>query len=179
MNYTRINTVGVDRPIQRLQTALYNYLSGYFDSLNGYGRVHKNVEGEYFKLETHVSKGEYEDVLRSDDSRFFFYLHNSINYDVTPSAKVDVFFMVDLMDYSTSPERLDEEILARVNKVINGSQFKIIGIEKGIDYLNQILKGGNYDPTSRVKNIQFEDMQPYHVFCFKCEVQGYSLQICD
>lgn len=170
MNNVRTNLIGVDKPIQRLQICLYDYLNNY-GAINGFGRVYENVKEDVFSLEHHTESGDYQNVLRNDDSRFFFYRHEGIDNPV--KSKVDIVFMVNLDHFYDTDERNDEEIKARAYKIIDQSTFDLKEIG-GIKYLNQLLKSS----VLNTNNVKWDDMHPMHVFVFQTEIT-HDLNICD
>ncbi len=123
-------------------------------------------------LETYVGNDEYEDVLRSDDSRFFFVLNPEINIPDAITANVGVVFMVNLEELYSTKERLDEQFRGLCLNVLEDTQLKPKKISIGTNYLKRYL-ANNFDNTS----FEFEDIQPLHVFVIETEV-NYNFKNC-
>ena len=173
MNNRLIETVGIDTKIQRLQDTLYSDLND-TGAINGFGRVYKNIKGSGVVLEHHDENNEYQDVLRSDDSRFFFIVGDNIPFESDPRARVDIVFMVDLSTfYPNSEIRKDEQFRLKCLQTVRESQFEIKGVQLGSKYLNNMVNGYGSDV-----NFKMDDLHPYHIFTVQTEI-NYNINTCN
>lgn len=173
MNNLITNPVGIDKAIEALQISLYNELQLLSTSIKAYGRVFKNAKDSGFVLETFIEgTNEYRDVLSGEDTRFFFYLHDTINGDTDVTAKVDLVCMVNLNTLFNASGRRDEEFRAIVSNVLHRSRFKQLKIVIGMEYIER-LASGLYERA----NLSYSDMHPYHAVTFQTEV-NYKLKTC-
>lgn len=182
MNNLRTNTSGIDIHLENLQTKLYNAFVKVNSSLNlnGFGRVYINPSETGFRLEWYKGDDEYEDVLRCDDSRFFFVMNPQLETEDSISAKVGIVFMIDLNDLYQNTERNDEKLRQLAYNTILKSAFKPKKITIGTDYLNRFALGFTGSPRRRNIDavLDFEDMNPYHIFTIETEVD-YTFKNCN
>ena len=173
-NNLRTNTSGIDIQIERIQTRLYKKLNSLNEGIdiNGFGRVYLNKYEEGSKIECYTGNNNYEDVLRSDDTRFFFVLNPEISVPDAISADIGLAVMADLSELFGFEDREDEKLREIVCNVLEKSGFKIEAISIGVDYLKRYLKGV-FDNT----NLDFEDMEPLHVFTVKGKI-NYTFKDC-
>lgn len=170
MNYTRKNLIGVDKAIDKIQRKLYGVLSSK-GSIKGYSRVYKNKRNG-FVFEAYVGSNEYEDVLGTDESKFFFVDNEQKNIDQDPSSLVDIVFMVDLNDFFTSSEeRKDEEFKSIVYTVLQNSRFKMTQIN-GHERLETLLRGYGIG-----KSVEFDHLHPKLIFTIQGTL-NYNLKTC-
>lgn len=182
MNNRKPNPTGVDKPIDALQLKLYKEFSS-LGVIKGFPRVYIGPHKDQgYVLQHYLGEGEYEDVLRNDDSRFFFYLNPEINVSDQNSAKVGIVFMVDLSDLTDDDTRRDEFLRNRALDVVNRSSFKPSTIKTGLNHLKSIM-GRVYTMNSRSRdvfystNFELDDMHPFHVFTIECDI-NYSYKNC-
>lgn len=184
MNHLRENPFGVDKKIDIIQKSLYKTLSKK-GSINGFSRVYLNPhKDEGMVLQSYVGSNNYEDVLRDNDSRFFFYLKPTMDASDQISATLGIVFMIDLDSfYNESATRRDEEFRGLAFNVVERSGLKPKTIYLGLDYLKSVM-GNVFTTSSRARdtfistNFKFEDMQPLHTFVIETEV-NYSINICN
>jgi hypothetical protein len=168
MNITKPSVTGVDIPIQKLQTVLYNQIKALWpvtdSNFNLYGRAYRNQLKDGYIQEIYTATGEYKDSY-FDDTLYgsgFFGLESVKVNDLDAVASVYLILMVNLDLIKPGTTRNDEEVRIDVERICMNHQFGFLltGIVTGID---QVFKG--YD----IKGIKFRDMQPYH--CFRLNFQ--------
>lgn len=173
MNNLKTNPIGIDKAIERFQIPVYEELKKLNASIKGYGRVYINKRSSGYVLETYLEgTNDYVDVLNGEDSRFFFYLYDTLigNSDLT--VKVDFVCMVNLDDFFGTPERKDEEFRAIIVELFHRSSFNLKKIILGMQHI-EMLSSGLIDRS----NISFSDMHPFHAVTFQAEV-NYKLKTC-
>lgn len=187
MNNTRTNPSGIDLVIDKVQRELYDLLTTKYDgkSIKGFSRAYKNPREKGFVPEVFVSgsNGEYADVYFDDSvDLMFLFLEkddHSTKDETVFSTEVKIVFMMDLQRLlQDNPEenpqdRADENVredIVPLLELISDNGFDIIGVEKGI---RNVFRG--YDTES----IQFQDMQPNHIFAVKTTMYYYVTQKCS
>ncbi|MDB5288534.1 MAG: hypothetical protein JWR05_3483 [Mucilaginibacter sp.] len=171
MNYLKLNqdgtaaTTGIDIPVQKLQTVLYNQIKGLWPvtdaNFNMYGRAYRNQLDTGYVPEVYIGNGEYKDSYFDDTLKgsAFFGLGEvgkaTKEGDVT--ANVFLIFMVNLDLIKPGTNRNDEEVRIDIERLCleRNYGFFLSGIITGID---QVFKEYN------IKSIKFRDMQPWHCF---------------
>ena len=182
MNVTKQSVTGVDIPIQKLQSFLYNALKPTWDytdaTFNAYGRAYRNQTNDGYTPEIYNSKGEYSDAYFDDklSGSSFFGLGETTKVDGGDVlANVFIIYMVNLSKIKPSEPRNDEEARIDVERLLLAPQygFNLTGIITGID---QVFK--EYSGYKAVKGIKFRDMQPWH--CFRLNFQvNYNIYDCN
>ncbi len=170
MNYIKSNPVGVDKPIEKLKRQIYSAISCK-GSIDAYGRVYKNKRKDSFVLEAYKGNNEYEDVLGTDKSRFFFVVDERKRFNEDPNSVIDIVFMVDLNSFYSSHERNDEEFKALVYSVLKDSLLEVTDFF-GHERLNTILRGYEFG-----KSLVFDHMHPKLIFTVQGTV-NYNLKNC-
>jgi hypothetical protein len=183
-NVLKPSVTGIDIPIQKYQTFLYNGLRAKWNietMFNMYGRAYRNQTQDGYTPEIYKGNDEYSDSYFDDT------LHGSAFWGVGEQTKVSlegditaqvfVIFMVNLnfIKPSFSGQRNDEEVRVDVATlaVERFSGFFLTGIITGID---QVFK--EYSGYKAVKGIKFRDMQPWH--CFRLNFQvNYNIYDCN
>ncbi len=163
MLYIKENPTGADRPIQRLQSHLYDGLRRTWGikegDYNSFGRVYRNQTSKGYIPEAYMGSGEYRDTFIDD--RFpvtsFFAVESPVNVDeVTMRANVSLIFCVDLNRIKQGVKhRADEEAHLDVVELCNMYGFAVKSIVTGIDKVFQEYS---------VARITFNDMHPHHCF---------------
>ena len=170
-NNIRTSTVGIDTPIQGLQTFIYNQLmipwaySG--DTFNMFGRAYRNYVGDGYAPQLFIN-GTDKDYFADnfyDDTKFgtaFWGVGEKTVYEAG-STLADVFliFMINLTKIKGSGSRMDEE--ARLDVEIICSQIRngarMVGFRTGIDSVFQ-----EYTSKSLRDKIKYTDAHPFHCF---------------
>lgn len=155
MNHLIENPVGIDKPIKRLQKALYDKL----EYSEGYGRIYKTeIDGRkevpsYFLKDTQ----DYIEVLTDDSlvGSFFFveYYRTKVN-GPKYETQVDIIFQANIERmYPNIKHRADEEMMEDVMSVLERFKFyEVTDVVKGINALTGFhhqLK--DYQPYSYLK----------------------------
>jgi hypothetical protein len=183
MNVTKPTVTGVDIPIQKYQTVLYNALLATWTitdlTFNMYGRAYRNQTIDGYTPEIYKGNNEYNDSYFDDtlSGSAFWGLGEqtkiSLAGDVT--ANLFVIFMVNLDLIKPGTTRNDEEARIDVERIAlkRDYGFFLTGIITGID---QVFK--EYSGYKAVKGIKFRDMQPWH--CFRLNFQvTYNIYDCN
>lgn len=182
MLVTKPSVTGIDIPIQKYQSVLYNQLKpiwGFTDStFNLYGRAYRNQTQDGYTPEIYKGHNEYNDSYFDDTlagSAFFGLGETTKVTNADILANVFVIFMVNLNKIKPGTTRNDEEVRIDVERIaltnING--FFLTGIITGID---QVFK--EFSGYKAVKGIKFRDTQPWH--CFRLNFQvNYNIYDCN
>lgn len=161
--YLKINPVGIDIVIQKLQTSLYSALN--WQKYESYGRAYKNKKSGQTIPEVFISNKDYREVLLDDkvNASSFFIAGDNITYNEMATAKVSLIVQCDLLAlYAGIAHRADEEMHEEIIRHIKQNDYAdFIGITTGIE---QVYSDLNID-------IKYtDDMQKYHVVKFDFEV---------
>jgi hypothetical protein len=179
VNYTRTSTIGIDTVVQSIQNDIYNNLvSEWGDSIDGYGRVYKNInsDGEVIP-ELYIGKGDYKPIYHNDNkAATFFFVEGDLHTTedeflyITESKFV---FMVNLEKAFSDTDRSDEKAHRDVLEFMRETayeRFTITGIEKGVKrVLNEF----------ETKGIKFQDIHPYHCFSVNVTLSYYLTDKCN
>ena len=158
-NYTKVNPVGVDVAIQKLQNHLFSKLD--WDNCEVFGRVYKLKSEKGLVPRAFIDNKDYKDVFTDDRKTSTIFFVDEDKHTTKEGIKfecdVKIVFMVDLK--KAIPEithRADMEVEQQVVELIRSrSNFKINALEKGLEI---VLKEFNKE------NLEKTDMQPFHVF---------------
>lgn len=173
MLITKINPVGVDILIQKMQAYLHNGLAkkwGYANTGSGpelverdhlfkaYGRAYRNQKDDGYVPEVYVGSKEYKEVFVDDtlNGLSFFLTGDTVREGFY--NQVSIIYHVDLAKIKPNIEhRGDEE--ARVDAIElvrkNSFGFTLQGFVTGIENV--------YREFNR-KEIKFRDIHPFHCF---------------
>lgn len=165
MNFLKTNSVGIDKPIKKIQTYLYENWAD--DTFNAYGRVYKHEKNNKIFPLYYSSNRDYDEVLLDDSltGSYFFSIGNSekieINGNVT--SPCEILFTVDLSTLTGDLERQDEEIKQEVIEHLQ--RFK------GIFNISEVVTGLDnvYSEFTGVAD-HFKDLQPYFHFKIKGDI---------
>lgn len=166
MNITKPTVIGIDIPIQKFQTVLYNKIKTIWpvddSSFNMYGRAYRNqAQAKGYQPEVYVGNNEYNDSYFDDTLKgsAFWGLTSpeKVTAEGDTTAQVFVIFMVKLDQIKPGITRNDEEARNDIQKIALNrfSGLYMTGVVTGID---QVFKEYNLD------NIKFRDMHPWHCF---------------
>lgn len=150
MNHLKSSPVGIDKPIQRLQKALYNKLE--FDE--GYGRIYKVERDARKEIPAFfLNKIDYKEVLTNDrinGSFFFVEYYRTLQDGPMLETEVDIIFQMNLKLMKPNiSHRADEEMRVDILKAIEPYRFfNITDIVKGRNALNGFFH-------------RLQDMQPF------------------
>lgn len=171
MNYVRQNPVGIDSPIEKIKKSLYDYLSG-LGRIDAYGRVYLNQRGKKKVLEAYVGKNEYEEVMGTDRSTFFFYVEPEDAFNEDPQAKVNIVFTIDLNHFYNVDDRNDENFKLSVLSILDSGRFETTMLYRDESYLKRLLR------NSGIKHsYNFDNMHPKMIFSVQGKV-NYKYKIC-
>lgn len=183
MNVTKPTVTGVDIPIQKYQTVLYNAILATWTitdlTFNMYGRAYRNQTTDGYTPEVYKGNNEYNDSYFDDtlSGSAFWGLgeQTKVNLGGDVTANLFVIFMVNLNLIKPGTTRNDEEARVDVERIAlkRDYGFFLTGIITGID---QVFK--EYSGYKAVKGIKFRDMQPWH--CFRLNFQvTYNIYDCN
>ncbi|MEO0572582.1 MAG: hypothetical protein AAF039_12825 [Bacteroidota bacterium] len=173
MNFIKTNSVGVDKPIQKIQERLYAALDS-LGTINGYGRVYKNKRKNRFVFECYKGNDEYEDITSQDGSNFFCHVEETVDLTDAPQANLNWIFMLNLEHfYNGNIERMDEEIKQVVNASLIRKPFTLSSMVSGPEFVDNLLKGF-FDG----KSLAQRDMHPYCIFTVRGTVT-YNYKNCS
>lgn len=163
MNYVKPTVTGIDIPIQKLQTLLYDRIKTLWgvtgDNFNMFGRAYRNQLQDGYVPEVYVGSNEYKDSYFDDKlagSAFFGYETTKLN-GLDTTAVVSLIMMVNLTKIKPGTTRNDEEARVDIEQICleRNYGFFLTGIVTGID---QVFK------EYGTKSIKYRDMQPWHCF---------------
>ncbi|MDF2189287.1 hypothetical protein [Paraflavitalea sp. CAU 1676] len=183
--------VGIDVPIQKMQTFIHNKLIALWniDETNGpkymaYGRCYRNRDQKYgyiaenYKGDSITGGVDYEETYWDDNMTVvsFFGVANSIRHEGTKElASVHLVYFLDLAKVKpTIAHRADEEVhkdlLSLVGNVLHG--FTYTGLDTGVD---NVLR--EYPGSRRENRMVAVDMHPRHCFRLNFDLM-YHKNIC-
>lgn len=170
MIYLKENPIGIDLPLQRLQTALYNGLVQRWGILeadyNCFGRVYRNQESDrgYFP-EAFIEGRDYEDPLTNDRiAATSFFGESSRTNIVGYQAETDVhlIFCIDLSKVKPNiTHRPDEECHMDILSILNKNS--VFATVESTELWNDFIFR-EYNAWRSQDGMKFSDMHPYHCF---------------
>ena len=186
MLFLKTAPVGVDIPIQKLQSYLHEKLLTKWSLQNAdyeaYGRCYRNQKEAGYVAEVYVGGNEYKEVYLDDRiaAISFFGLSGDIDHVVTNIADVHLVFWVNIkLLYPSITHRGDEEVRKDVQVLVdNGYQgFEFTGMRMGIERVHQEYRGTIMAAQANLDPLKFRDMHPYH--CFRLDFKlTYNINRC-
>ena len=186
MNYTKAKPVGIDKPIQLLQTFLYSKVSTLFNlddnNYNQYGRIYRNTDGTNgYQPQAFVGGLEYDPLFLNDKivMHSFFDIGETItaNTDLAYKYKANVSLYVfcnvakleTLVTGYAPVSRYDEEVRVAFMNLLDGKyEFRIQTIDVG-------AKKALSDYTGKDKTVDVSKaQQPYHIFRINMVLPNYD-----
>lgn len=172
MIYAKTNPKGVDFAIDRMQTRLET-LS--WDDKHIYGRMYLNTINGKVIAEAYKGNDKYQDVFVDKKKAVIigFIERGNVVLDNTgkvQTSTIDIVCTLNLKKISNSTERIDEEALQEVLKIV----------QKTSGWLPERIRKGNVKEVFNfmdTANITFRDMQPHCNFVITCKV-NYLNNIC-
>ena len=156
---------GIDLPIQALQTDLSNKLSWLSHS---FGRAFKNEDKDgQFVPECYVGGDEYQELLPDDsvDAMCFFDVDDSVSFENRQSkTNVRIIFFINLEKcFPTLSHRADENAIVDIYDILKSYAhgWELTDVKK---IAKNIFAEYNYTQS------WLDDMQPYFVCSFECEL---------
>lgn len=168
MIIAKTDPVGIDRVIDLIQKSIDAPLSEKWADITIYPRVYKMHHKDESRLEHYVGNGDYEAVLSSDKNKIFFTQGDSpsVSRDGMAVNDLNVFCIVNIDDTNISLHRADEEVhMDLVTELTNVPGLEITGVEYGLDNIRRLVE----DPFE-FGNFKYSDIQPYHVFAVRTQV---------
>ena len=167
MNYFRINPIGIDTVIHKIQNKLTSLNSVFGITFDAYPRVYVNQKKEGDDFEYFIKGEDYRSVLHAERNKFFF-THTS---NVTPKdtygfeTEIKLFFIVNLKEIDPL-ERNDSKLISEVDKLIRTiPDVQITNIDKDFQGIFRNTMFAN----------SFDFMHPYFACCFTIKVNRYEL----
>lgn len=175
MNNLKINPVGCDVKLQKLQEALYKLsetwgtLPAGFD-MDGYGRAYFNEENEKSILEAYAQGKDYSgNLLTTDRSKFFFFRVKKAMPEGNKQYKqlFDVLFIVNSQLAKPGVNHIaDEELHVDVERILKENGYLQLEITDFDDNVQTIFKNYEYRYLLDIDFESFDSMQPNHIFKF-------------
>jgi len=168
MIHLKINPVGIDIQIQRMQQYLYDKLLASWNcDITAYGRAYLDDKEGSIIPKAYLKKGEYKNVLADDTikgAHFFFIEANAetVSNSCVSSNNLDLIFIVDDLTKVRSDisHYADEEIKEEVKSYIK-SFWEMESISKGKEALD------GFDVSK--KHFKY----PYYVFKISGSINNY------
>ena len=168
MNNLKINPIGLDAVLHKIQVKLYDKLNAKWGiELTGYPRCYSIKRETKKTIEYFLGNGEYVSLIHAENNKFFFladsdYTQDSLNHF---STEVDLYFILNLDDLNYE-QRCDEEVRRDIISVLSkcenvGENIKII---TGIESIFMGFVRNNID-----------DIHPYYYFKAIVEIKDFSL----
>lgn len=186
MLFSKTAPVGVDIPIQKLQSYLHDKLLTKWGLQNAqyeaYGRCYRNQKESGYIAEVYVGGGEYKEVYLDDRISVlsFFGLSGDIEFEVTNTADVHLIFWVNIKKLKPAiVHRADEEVRKDVQQLVdNGYQgFQLTGMRLGIERVHQEYRGTIMKAQENFDTLKYRDMHPFH--CFRLDFKvNYNINRC-
>ena len=156
MNYLQESPEGVDVPIQRIQTHLYEKLG--WSNIDAFGRIYK-IEN---KPNAFIKTNDYKELYTNDNKTASIYFIVDDKHSTTDGisflVKVKIVFLVDLRKITLEKDtRPDSLVQRQAILCVNGAKnFRFDdGLETGLE---NVFKG------FETKNLERLDMNPLHLF---------------
>ena len=164
----KVDPVGIDRPIDKIQQALYTGLvtNGTWTMYESYHRAYKNETKDGIVPEIFTGKKDYKDAFTDDGftATSFFLIPNEVGVVEGQKfqAEISIIFQVDLAKlYPNAPDsrRFDEEMHNEILNILNDLDANFTDVDY-VTSLDSVYAGLD---TSKIK---WNDLQPYHVVRF-------------
>lgn len=164
----KVNPVGIDRPIDKIQQALYTGLvtNGTWTMYESYHRAYKNETKDGIVPEIFTGKKDYKDAFTDDGftATSFFLIPDEVGVVEGQKfqAEISIIFQVDLAKlYPNAPDsrRFDEEMHNEILNILNDLDANFTDVDY-VTSLDSVYAGLD---TSKIK---WNDLQPYHVVRF-------------
>lgn len=161
----KTSPVGVDIPIANLQKDLFSKLP--WETAVGskgyqvFPRVNKNESKEGKLPEFFLKDNEYIEVFTDDKftATSFFLVSDNRPVNEWIESDVDIIFQVNLKEAypAITEHRADEEAHADVYNALKHNAYSA-------NITNIVIGISNVYSDLRIDQVQFDDMEPYHVF---------------
>jgi len=186
MLFLKTAPVGVDIPIQKLQSYLHGKLLSKWGLQNAdyeaYGRCYRNQKDAGYIAEVYVGGNEYKEVYLDDRiaALSFFGLSGNIEYEAGNTADVHLIFWVNIKKLRPAiTHRGDEEVRKDVQQLVDNDYqgFQFAGIQLGLEKVHQEYRGTIMAAQANLDPLKFRDMHPYH--CFRLDFKlTYNINRC-
>lgn len=170
---SKINPVGIDKPIDIIQNALFDGLvtNGSFVDYTVYPRVYINESKNGIKPENYTSKNEYKDVFVDDGHALSSFVIVDPTRDSTTTTNftpnISIIFQARLDKLITGiTHRPDEEFNNQVAVILNRLRSRGIILEGLVTGLENVY--AEFDTTS----VKWDDMNPFYVVRFNLTVSN-------
>lgn len=184
MVHTLTSPVGIDFMIQRLQNMLYTELCDLWSMSDGgsmvydaYGRAYRLQKDYGIVPECFAGGTDYLEVLFDDTKAAlsFFDVGDTITVEkpYSNTARVSVYFQINLNKVKPGTQRLDEQARLDVINLIELNGFGFIVKSVAIAE-REVFK--NYNGYRKKQGTKYVDMHPYHCFRIDMEVPNYTNQ---
>lgn len=173
MNYVQTNPVGIDRPIQNIQTFLHDRLG--WANIEAYGRTY-NIAGMPM---AYIKNDEYRDLFTNDKKNaiicFITDDKHTTEYGDQFTVKIKIVFMVNLKkitnEKGTRPDSFVQQQAIECVKNVRGFRFNA-GVELGIGNIFRPISGLGSISSDKfnLSKIEGIDMNPFHIFSLNGEI---------
>lgn len=172
MNHLKINPIGKDFRISRLQKKLYDKLSVLWGvDLFGYPRCYKIERDKKTTIEYYIENKEYLSLVSSEKNKFFFTSENEVVRErdldnIHFKTTAELYFIVNLKLCKPSIlHRADEEVVNDVMNIITKNSE--LTIDKVITGVSNVFRGIEYNKVI--------DYQPYHCFRIDLTINNFKI----
>lgn len=179
---TKTNPVGIDYIIDKIQKALYNFLTTDigFTKYESYHRANKNYKGEDLIAELFTTNGDYVEVLFDDNQNLssFFLASDKVErpYPDTLEQEISIIFQGNLKTlFPSIAHRPDEELKAAIVRGLQSCNYSeyVSEITTGVD---NVYSGLRFNGDLK-EHIRLDDMSYFHVLRVDMKVQ-FNIDIC-
>lgn len=168
MLITKVNPVGLDASLQKLQTRIHDQLvkrfgsAGSWNQYRAYGRCYRNKTSAGYVAENYEGAGEYKEVFWDDTLAMisFFGAGARVQHQALESQDIHMVIFADLAQlFPAIGHRADEELHKTLLNIVGRglAGFTYTGYETGIENVLREYPGSRQDGT------RF-DMHPVHAF---------------
>ena len=150
MNNTIPILSGIDTPIQRLQTVIFNRMLTVWGidgtTYQAYGRAYRNKTKDGYRPEVYTGGIDYTPVMYDDTLSALSFFGTTDPETVENSivtSNVALIFCIDLSKCKPGNQRLDEQAINDVRTLIdrNGNNFKVKGTIRDADHIFNMYSG--------------------------------------
>lgn len=164
MLFLKADPVGIDAPVQKLQSFLHTELSKrWTGTIDGYGRCYRNKTQKGYVPELYVDGTTYKEIVFDADnlSALFFFDAADVTSvrGATSTQRIDVIFQVNLEKIKSA--RADEAARLDVLKILRAPRFGFRLVDYITGYKNTFAR---FDGLLSNAESTWQDSHPLHVF---------------
>jgi hypothetical protein len=181
MLITKVNPVGLDVQVQKLQSFLFPRLLSKWgivaEQYKSHGLVFRNKKDNQYIAEAYIGNNEYKEVYWDDTLTVVSWFGRSsiTTFDKLNKTSVHLVFFVNLKKLKPLiAHRADEEVRNDVQKIFGNTQFGF-SYESCELWLENVLR--EYPGSRREERLNAVDMHPIHCFRINLSIL-YGTNIC-